>query len=266
MRGRKIIAGIAMLGAVLMTASLAAAQTAQSKWFVMHQELARPSMLKQYEDTSKEFVATVRQHHDASPMFNFVGFAGDDYVYTYVTRISSFSDVEAIISGFGKLAQAVGEAKWGDLMVRSGQAMEWMRDSILMEDPSLSYMPAKPRLKPEEERYVHVDLYYVQPGREADADAVAKELAALYRKKNVTDSYRLFKVVMGWDTPLIIVITAAKSPADYEALVAQARQTIGAEGKALFDRAFSLTRRFEMHGGWVRPDLTLEPMQPAQGK
>ncbi len=266
MRGRTLFAATAMLCAVFMTGSLAAAQTAPPKWYVMHQELARPSMLKQYEDTSKEFVATVRQHHEASPLFNFVGFSGDDYVYTYVTQIRSFSDVEAIISGFGKLAQAVGEAKWGDLMVRSGQAMEWMRDSILMEDPSLSYMPAKPRLKPEEEAYVHVDLYYVQPGREADADAVAREFAELYRKKNVTESYRLFKVVMGWDTPLIIVTTSAKSPADYEARMVEVRGMLGAEGQALFQRAFSLTRRFEMHGGWVRPDLSLEPLKPAQGK
>ncbi len=265
MKGRTLFTGIAMLCAVLTTGSLAAAQTAQPQWYVMHQEFAKPSMLKEYEATSQEFMAAVRQHREAMPMFNFTGFSGDDFVYTFVTRINSFSDLEGIYGGFGKLAKMVGEKKWGDLMMRAGQTMDSVRDSILMEDPSLSYMPARPRLKPEEERYVHVDLYYVQPGREADADDICRKFADLYRQKNVTDGYRVFKVVMGWDTPLIIVITAAKSPADYEALVAQARQMVGAEGKALFDQAFALTRRFEMHGGWVRPDLTLLPAG-AQGK
>jgi len=259
MRGRQAFAGAAIIFAALVTGSLAAAQTAQPQWSVMHQEFVRPSMLMKYEDTSKEFIAAVRQHHDASPVFNFTGIAGDDLVYTYVTPISSMSDVEAITSGFGKLAQAVGEAKWGDLMVRNGQTIDSMRDSILMEDPSLSYTPAQPRLKPEEEQYLHVDLYYVQPGREAEADAVAKDFVELYRKKNLPDRYRLFKVVMGWDTPLIIVTTPAKSAADYEARNAQTKQAIGAEGMALFQRAFALTRRFEMHGGWIRPDLSLEP-------
>lgn len=258
---RQHLAAAALALAALMTASLAAAQSAaQPKWFVMHQEVAKPSMLKQYEDTSKEFVAAVRQHHDAIPMFNFLGVAGDDYVYTYVTAINGFNDLGTIYSGFGKLAQAVGEAKWGDLMLRSGETMESMRDSVVMEDPSMSYAPAKPRLKPEEEKYLHVDLYYVQPGREAEADAVAREFAELFRKKNVPDGYRLFKAVMGLDTPLILVTTPAKSPADYETRNAEDRQMLGAEGQALFQRAFSLTRRFEMHGGWLRPDLSLEPM------
>jgi hypothetical protein len=260
MRGRKSFAALVLIVTALFTVSVAAAQPmAQPKWYVMHQELARPSMLKQYEDTGKEFVAAVRQHHDASPAFNFMAVAGDDYVYTYVTQISSFNDVGSILAGFGKLAQAVGEAKWNDLMVRNGEAMNWMRDSILMEDPSFSYAPAQPRLKPEEEQYLHVDLYYVQPGRETEADAVAKDFAELFRKKNVPDSYRIFKVVMGWDTPLIIVTTPAKSAADYEARNAEVIKMLGAEGQALFGRAFSLTRRFEMHGGAIRPDLSLEP-------
>ncbi|HEV8580826.1 MAG TPA: hypothetical protein VGX68_17310 [Thermoanaerobaculia bacterium] len=260
MRGRKSFAAFALIAAAFVTGSLAAAQQmAAPKWYVMHQELAKPSMLKQYEDVSKEFIATVRQHHEAIPAFNFVGVAGDDYVYTYVTEIKGFSDVEAIFAGFAKLSQAVGEAKWNDLMVRGGQTMEWMRDSILMEDPSFSYTPAQPRLKPEEEQYLHVDLYYVQPGREVEADAICKEFAALFRKKNVPDRYRVFKVVMGWEMPLIIVITPAKSPADYEALVAQSRKLLGAEGQALFARAFAITRHFEMHGGTIRPDLSLEP-------
>ncbi len=265
MRGRLFFIGAALFFAAL-TAGPLAAQTAPPKWYVMHQEFARPSMLKQYEDTSKEFIATVRQHHDASPVFSFVGVAGDDYVYTYVSPLRDFSDLAAIYEGFGKLAQTVGEAKWGDLMLRGGQPMESMRDSLLMEDPSLSYTPAQPRLKPEEEQYLHVDLYYVQPGREAEADAVAREIAELFRKKSSPDSYRLFKVVMGWDTPLLMVTIPAKSPEDYAARDVEGRKLLGAEGQALFQRAFALTRRFERHNGWIRPDLSLEPLKPTPAK
>jgi len=266
MRGKQTFAVAAVLMAAFMTASLAAAQTAQPKWYVLHQEIARPSMLKQYEDTTKEFVSLVRQHHDASPIFNYVAVAGDDFVYTYVAPISSFSDLEKIYGGFDALAKAVGEAKWGDLMMRGGAATEFNRESIVMEDPSMEYAPANPRLKPDEEKYLHVDLYYVQPGHEADADAVARDFAALFRKKNLPAGYRLFKVVMGSEMPLIIVTTPAKDAADYAATDAAMRETLGADGQALFQRAFSMTRRFESHNGWIRPDLSLEPIKPMQGK
>src|SRR5262245_18214093 len=263
MRGRTSFAAAAAILAAFLTASLAAAQP---KWYVLHQEFARPPMMKQYEDSTKEFVSLVRQHHDASPVFSFTAVAGDDFVYTYVAPISSFSDLEKIYAGFDALAKAVGEAKWGDQMVRGGASSEFNRESLVMEDPSQEYALANPRLKPEEAKYLHVDLYYVQPGRETDADAVARDFAAQFRKKNLPDGYRLFKVVMGSEMPLIIVTTPAKDAADYAAIDAATRQALGAEGQALFQRAFSLTRRFESHNGWIRPDLSLEPLKPMQGK
>ena len=267
MRGRKLCAAVAIAFAVLATGSLAAAQeTAPPRLYVLHQEVARPGMMKQYEDSTKEFISLVRQHHDAIPMFDFIGIAGEDFVYTFVSQIDSFAELDKMYTGFNAVAKAVGDAKWGDLMMRGGAATEYIRESVLAEDPSLSYTPTPPRLKPEEEKYLHVDLYYVQPGRENEADAVAKDFAALFRKKNLPDSYRLFKVVMGPETPLIIVTTPAKDAADYAARDAAVRQALGAEGQALFQRAFGLTRRFESHNGWIRPDLSLEPMKPMPGK
>jgi hypothetical protein len=253
MRGRFCLT---LLLAVLIPAALAAQVPS---FFVLHQEMAKPSMLKQYEEVNKEFIATVQKHHAHSPAFSFTTVAGDDYVYTYVTPIRSFTDLESIYNGFAALAKAEGEAKWGDLMRRGGDAMEYVRESIVMEDPGLSYTPEKPRLKPEEQAYLHVDLYYLKPGYEADADALAKEFAALYRQKRISDGYRLFKVVLGPEMPLLIVTVGAKDPVDYAAADKANRDLLGAEGQALFQRAFAFTRRFEQHGGWVRPDLSLEP-------
>jgi hypothetical protein len=254
MRGKFCLA--AMLLAVLIPAVLAAQSPS---FFVLHQEVAKPPMLKQYEETTKEFTAAVKRHHELSPAFSFTAIAGDDNLYTYVTPIRSMADLESIYKGFGALAQAEG-AKWGDLMKRAGETMEYARESIVMEDPSLSYTPEKPRLKPEEQAYLHVDLYYVKPGYEAEADAVAREFADLFRRKKMADGYRLFKVVLGPETPLLMVVVGAKDPADFAAADKANREALGAEGQALFQRAFAFTRRFEQHGGWVRPDLSLAPV------
>lgn len=253
MRGKFCLAALLLAG--LIPTALAAQAPSL---FVLHQEVAKPSMLKQYEETTREFTAAVHRHHELSPAFSFTAVSGDDYLYTYVTPIKSMTDLESIYAGFGALAQAEG-AKWGDLMQRAGETMEYARESIVMEDPSLSYTPEKPRLKPEEQPYLHIDLYYLKPGHEADADILAKDFAALFRQKKVADGYRLFKVVMGPEMPLLMVVVGAKDPTDYAAADKADRETLGAEGQALFQRAFTITRRFEQHGGWVRPDLSLAP-------
>jgi hypothetical protein len=259
MRGRFCLA--ALLIAVLIPTALTAQDTAQApSFFVMHQEMAKPSMLKQYEEVNKEFIATVQKHHAHSPAFSFTTVAGDDHVYTYITPIRGFTDIESIYNGFAALAKAEGEARWGDLMRRGGDAMEYVRESILMEDPSLSYTPEKPRFKPEEQAYLHVKLFYLKPGYETEADDAARQIANLFRQKKVELGYRLFKVVLGPEMPLLIVVIGAKDPVDYATTDKAHLEVLGAEGQALFQRVFAITRRFEQHGGWVRPDLSLAPV------
>lgn len=249
--------------AVLMTAPLFVAYAAESasapRFYALHQEVVYPSQVKSYEDSSKEFLAAFQQHHASMPGFAYTVVSGDDFTYNYISAIPDFAFAGSIYPMIEKVGQEVGAAKWGDLMKRNGATIESMSDAIFIEDPSLSYAPATPRLKPEEERFFHFDLYYVQAGREADADQVARDFAALFRAKHVASSYCLMKLAFGHDGPLLVVSVPARDAQDYAAQEAKDRAALGAEGAALFDRAFALTRRFETHNGWVRPDLSLPP-------
>lgn len=253
---------VALAAAALFAAvALQAAEAPQPAYYVLHQEIVKPANAQAYEQATKEFISVVQQHREASPAFNFTGFAGTEYVYSYTTRIPDFATLDKIYAGFGALAGAVGEARWNDLMKRSSAPIEFIRESLLMEDPALSYAPAQPRLKPEDVRYFHFDLYFVQPGREAEADAIARDIAALFRKKGVADGYRMLKTVLGPDTPLLTVVIGARDAADFATQDAAVRELLGAEGQALFARAFALTRRFEQHNAWLRPDLSLPPVK-----
>ena len=247
---------LAVLAVLAVLAPLQAAEP--PKLFVLHQEIVKPSLVPLYEQTTKEFLALVQQHRSASPALWFTTFAGHDYVYSYVGPIQSFASIDTINAGFQALAEAAGP-KWPDVMKRNGEAIDYIRESVLMEDPSLSYTPAKPRITDDEARFFHFDLYYLQPGREAEAEALAHEFVELFRKKGVASPYRLFKVVMGPETPLLTVVIPARDAADFAAQDAAGRQLLGAEGQALFQRAFALCRRFEQHEAWIRPDLSLPP-------
>jgi hypothetical protein len=171
--------------------------------------------------------------------------------------------IDGIGQDFGALAQKEGAA-YADLSKRGGATTDHVRESIVSLAPELSYTSATPRLKPEEAKYFHFDIYYVMPGRETDADALAKEFVALFKAKNMPNGYRLFKSEMGPDMPAIIVEVGAKDAADYYAQETSNRTTLGAEGQALFAKAFALTRRFETRSGWLRPDLSVMPPAPAQ--
>ena len=126
--------------------------------------------------------------------------------------------------------------------------------------PELSYRPAAPRLKPEEALYAKLAFYAIEPGHEEEADAIARDYAALYKAKGITSGYQLFKAVMAPAMPMIIVRIPAKDPADWYAADQKAQEQTGAEGQALAARAMAITRHYDMRESWRRPDLDLAPM------
>jgi hypothetical protein len=263
---RQSVALAALVFAAFLIASLAAAQeTAQPKLFVLHQEQARPGMTKQYEEATKEYLSLVRQHHEKLPALQFVVMAREDFRYSYLTPLENYGSLDKVQAGYGAMISAVSQAKWDELMARQGAATELIGQLIMLEYPGFSYVPAKPRLKADEERYVRMDYHYVLPGREPDAMAVAQATVELYRKKGVADGFRLFVVQVGPEMPLLIVMSSARDAADFEEREKVNEELLGAEGKDLAQRAFAVLRRFETYSATVRPDLSIEPFKPKPG-
>jgi hypothetical protein len=234
----------------------ALAQEPKPHYYVLHQELAQPSRVEQYEATSKEFVTLVKVHKALMPHFAFECIESPDLTYTYVAPLASLADMDAINAEFGALAKAAGPA-FADLNKRSGEATEYIRESVIASAPDLSYVPAQPRLRPQEAPYRHLDLYYLKPGTEPEADAVAGEFLKLFKARGIPNGYTIFKVVMGPEMPLLIVSVPARTAADYHAENEKLMAALGPEGQALFARAFALTRRFETREGRIRPDLSV---------
>jgi hypothetical protein len=248
--------GIVSLGAALaLLAPVAAgAQTPGGQYFVVHQEVAKPSMVKEYESTSKEFVAMVKANKAKMPHFSFNCLASPDFTYTFVAPIPNMAGMDAINGDFGALAQSAG-ASFADLNKRSGAATEYIKEWIIQFVPELSYSPAEPRAGAP--RYFHYGIYYVTPGRDAEAEAVGAEYVKLFKAKGVKNGYNVYKVVMGAEMPAYIVSVGATDAAEYQADDAKLAALLGTEFQALGARTIALTRRFETREAVARPDLSI---------
>jgi hypothetical protein len=256
------VAGILLVALPVCASGTVSAQEPRPLYLI-HQEVAKPSQQPQYEAAAKEFVALFSRNRAAMPHFNFIGLQSDDFTYTYVTRIPSFGGIDGIFQDFGALAQKEGQV-FAELSKRSGATTEHIRESVVSLAPELSYTPATPRMKPEDAKYLHYDIYYVMPGREADADAIAKEFLALFKSKNIANAYRVFKAELASEMPALYVEVGAKDAADYHTQLAADQAALGEAAKALFAKAFAITRRFETRSGWLRPDLSLPATAPAK--
>ncbi len=251
---RKSRVGIVVF-ALAFAGTVAQAQaTPQGQLWYIHQEMAKPSMLAEWNSTTLE-VMQLAAKVKAPTLMKGVVLEGDDLTFTFAAPIQGFAGIGALSADFELMAKSDPKA-FGDLMKRGYAPVDSVREFILEEHAELSYKPEKPSLKPEDARFYHYDIYYIVPGHEEEAAAVAKDFLALFKVKGVSQGYRIFTVVSGPDMPALIVEVPAKSGADYYTTDEAARMALGDAGKALFQRAFAITRRLEHRNAVMRADLS----------
>ncbi len=186
--------------------------------FLIHEEIVKPGAVMAYEAASKDFIAALAEK---------------------------------------KLAKAaIGADRWAALERRGADATVSYNEFVTMRRPDLSYVPANPRLKAEEQKFVRLDFYYLVPGKQAEAEAIAKDYIALFKAKNITEPFTIYMDVTGNDLPLLVAGIPAKSASDQSAAEERVNSILGSDVLPLQARAMAITRRFDRRTVVYRPDLS----------
>jgi hypothetical protein len=251
-----------LLSSLLLTFAVFAQQAPAPKpqLYVIHEEVAKPSALMQYEASGKDFIAALSEKKFTSSTLSFTTFMTPDFHYIYVAPIANFAAYDAMQGEFGRARDTVGASRWDDFMRRGSDAMVSYNESVMLWRPDLSYMPANPRLAQADRRYYRWDFHYLNPGQEKESEAIARDFAALFRQKNMTDSFNIYTAVLGTDLPLLLVAIPARSESDLLAADERINSALGADIRPLHQRAMAITRRFERREGTLRPDLSYPGM------
>jgi len=253
--------------AVVLTASAALPAAAQEpgppQFLLVHTETIRPPMMDAYVENTKAFVDMVQKHRDVMKTFNAAAFQTDEMEMVYVMPMTSFADMDTLSGEFMAMEQAGGDA-WKQLMEQGAgttvKADEW----VVIRLADASYEAAEPAVTPEAAKVFRWDFYYLEPGKEADATQLAKDVKALYEQKGLHDSWSVFQAIMGSELPYFVVGTPGTSPADIEARRQAAQAALGDAWTKVEQRISSLVRSTRTVYAWARPDLSIPP--PAMEK
>jgi hypothetical protein len=247
---------IALLVSLLSISSAFAQDMPRPELYIVHEELIKPGSMMAYEAASKDFINALAEKKVTSPALTWNAYVTDDMHYLYVVRIPNFAAMDSSMGEWDKAKAAVGAARWADLERRGSEGMASYNEIVTMRRPDLSYMPANPRLKMEEQHYVRLDFYYLVPGKQAEAEAIAKDYIALFKQKNIAESFNIYIGVMGNDLPVLVAAIPAKSGADQAMADERVNATLGADVRPLQARAMAITRRFDRRTATYRPDLS----------
>lgn len=253
---RRITVAVAL--ALAFVLPLAAQEEPAPQMFLVHQEVVEPAMLEEYVQTSKDFFALVAANRETMPTFYAQAVQTEEYEFVYVMPLANFAQMDTLMGEFMAMA-ASGNQEWQKAMEAGAGTTRHFDEHVVLYRPDLSYQPAEPRVQPEEVAAWRWDYYYLKPEKAQDAEAIAKDVAALYREKGIQDGYDIFQGLLGDDLPFLVVSTPGKDQADIESRFGQTAAKLGDAWAPIQQRIHDAVRSYTSKYAWARPDLGLAP-------
>jgi hypothetical protein len=247
---------------VLALTVAAAAQEKKPQLYFVEDYVVKPSMVPQFEAAFKEFMATVfKPHNWPWPVGTYVT---EDFHYYFVYPFENMAEIDKAFATFVEILGRIGADKWDALNKKMGDATEYYKQGTFTFYPELSYIPEKPRLKPEEEKFAYWGFCYVMPGREKEFEALFKKIVELCKSKKLTIQFNTFIGGIGTDAPLYFYTEFGRTAGDFFMTSEKTDKILGQEITDIWNKVLSLMRKYEFKTGSVRPDLSFAPAAKAK--
>ncbi len=241
---------------VLSLSAFAQAPPPKPELYLIHEEVARPSMIMQYEAVTRDFLNAFTEKKADPKIFGMNLYLSTDMHYIYVVPIANWAALDTMMASWMTIGETIGKEKWRDLMNRGNAAMISYDEFVVMRRPDLSYAPANPRLKMEEHKFHHLMFYYLDAGGVEEAEKIAKDYVALFKSKNISEPFDIFQSLSGTDLPVWVVSVPARSAADFYATEEKVNATLGDAVRPLQARALAVTRKFDVRDVVARPEMS----------
>ncbi len=245
---------------VILCALTTLAQTEEQKdQFLYVNELAvKPSMVKEFEAVSEEFVALCTQHKYP---YSRMTYSLNDFHYIFVWPLENYADITSWDKATNELGKKAEKEQWQALWKRSVKSYESRHDSTYYLIPELSYTPENPRLKSEEGNFIFWDFYYLHPGKAKEFEENIEKFISLCKSKKITEGFNTLEGDIGTERPFYAFFIIAKDAADFYTHNNKMWEMLGKEGEMLFEKMLPFVRKNEVKQGWLRPDLSYKPKE-----
>ncbi len=257
MRGKVLIS--LMVGLVVTlwaVAALAQAEEQEAQLYFIEDVVMKPSMVAKYEAVTKEIAPLCTQHKFPYP---FYAFSTDDFHYYFVYPLENYADIDNLDKASEELGKKMGADKWQAMMKRFVGTFESSLYSVIRYLPELSYIPEKPRLKPEEANFVFWEFFSIPVGKEKELAEICQEWIELYKSQKIADGWETYMGEIGIEMPIYIFIMRAKSAVDYYSQSEKIQKLLGEKYQELSAKWFAICRKLEFRTGRFRPDLSYMP-------
>ena len=251
--GKKVFAGVlvGLLAGLSSLAVLAGAQEKPQLW-TFWEIVVKPPKNEAFYKAVKDEVALMAKYKFPYSMY---GYYVSDFRYEFATPLKNYADIENYYQAVDDLTKKAGD-EWKNLLKAYEGTYESINQSTWYMRPDLSFEPAHPRLKPGEDKFFIDDTFYIEPGKEAETEALCKDFVALCKNKDITERIQMFICDIGPEMPVFVASASGKTRVDLWENNGKMWDKLGQEGQALDAKLQTLLRKRKLEEGWYLPELS----------
>jgi len=247
-----VFVAVCLCAVLFVFSGLTGAQEQKSQLYSITEVVVKPAMVAKYE-------AAVKREIELGYPHPFEGYSTDDYHYYFLVPIDNYAGIDTLNKVEADWAAKAGE-DFKELMKSVEGTLDYYRSGVVRSLPELSYAPKKPRLKPEEQKFIIWGFAYVEFGREKEFAEISKQIVELSKSKDTSIGWNTFVVESGTEMPFYFWAEGGKSAAEYYAENDKVMKKFGEEKFAeLWNKDLATFRKFETKTGRPRPDLSNMP-------
>jgi len=231
---------------------LTGAQEQKSQLYSISEMAVKPAMAAKFE-------AAIKKEIELGYPMPFEAYSTDDFFYYFLVPIENYAGIDGMNKAEGEWAAKIGQ-EYQALMKSVEGTFDYYRSGVVRFLPELSYAPKKPRLKPEEQKFITWGYAYVEFGKEKEFADINRQFVELYKSKDASIGWNMFVVESGTEMPFYFWAETGKSAAEYYAENEKVMKKVGEEkGAELWNKLLPTIRKFETKTGRLRPDLSNMP-------
>jgi hypothetical protein len=227
----------------------------QYQLFWVLDEVVKPSMQDEYYEAGKKWAALLTKHEFPYP-FNAI-WTGDNHVLWSVP-IESYADIDKIQAAAGKIKEKSPD-DYKAMEDAFAGTYESARACVFSLDYKNSLIAKDAESKSEEENFIFFDIYYFEPGTEAELEKIWDEFKALMKDKESIQNWYFYWGVMGTDNPVLWSAASAKNVRAFWEENAKMWKVMGEEASKIKQKMMKYVRKEETKMAWVQKELSYNP-------
>lgn len=245
------------VAALAVLPGLRSAQEPESRMFVIVDCTVKPSMETAFWKTAKEEVA---YHAKNGFSHAWKAYAGEDGHYYFVYPIKGFAGIEELMKASKEL-RSKDAAGYQALSEKYAGTYESSKAMVFTFRPELSFLSENPYYPPEKMNYMSLDIWFIQPEKEGEAEGYLKDLVALNKKKGIRDIWYSLVGGLGTNQPVYVYAGPDKDQLEFIKHNPEMWKMLGDEADVVFNKLLSLCRKRESRNLWYQAELSYSPIK-----